>query len=266
MIGVIIPSLTNPFFSSVIQSMEDHKPDHVDLFFLSTSEAQIEENIKHLVERGMDGLIIARFIHHPVDIDAYLKKHHVPYIVLDQSEDHDFTDVIRTNEWEGGRLAAEHLVKLNHKQLAIVHPELLMANMHERVKGFEAYCEIHGQAMPLKIATTLSMDGGKAIVPKLIESGVTAAFAINDEMAIGIMRGLAEQGLRVPEDFSVIGYDDIAISQFLTPALTTVAQPMSRIGATAIQLMLKKIKSPEAELEKVALENQLIVRETTQRI
>lgn len=264
LIGVLIPSLTNPFFSAMIQSMAQHKRDDVDLFFLSTPEAEIEDNIKHLVARGMDGLVIARFIHEPEEMDAYLKKHHVPYVVLDQSEDNDFTDMIRTDEFAGGRLAAEHLIQRGHQKLVIVHPEPMMSNMQERVKGFEQYCEEQNIVKPIKIATSLSMHGGKKIAQELINSKATAAFAINDEMAIGMMRGLAEKGVRVPDDFSIIGYDNIDIAQFMTPALTTVAQPIEDIGERALQLIMKKIEKPLSNVEKMILPNSLVIRETTQ--
>lgn len=190
LIGVLVPSLTNPFFSAIMQSMEQHKPDYVDLFFLSTSGDHLEHNIKHLVERGMDGLVIARLIDQPESMNNYLERHNVPYVVLDQSEDNGYTDIIRTDEQTGGALAAAHLIDLNHQHIAIVQPYEMMSNMQARVKGFEDYCESHDVQKPLKIETELSPSGGKQIVDQIIDSQVTAVFAINDEMAIGIIRGL----------------------------------------------------------------------------
>ncbi|UXR47648.1 LacI family transcriptional regulator [Staphylococcus simulans] len=266
LIGVLVPSLTNPFFSAIMQSMEQHKPDYVDLFFLSTSGDHLEHNIKHLVERGMDGLVIARLIDQPESMNNYLERHNVPYVVLDQSEDNGYTDIIRTDEQTGGALAAAHLIDLNHQHIAIVQPYEMMSNMQARVKGFEDYCESHDVQKPLKIETELSPSGGKQIVDQIIDSQVTAVFAINDEMAIGIIRGLKERGKAVPEEISVVGYDNISFSQYMTPALTTVAQPVALIGETALRLIVKKITETDQGVERIELPNELVVRETTQQL
>lgn len=266
LIGVLVPSLTNPFFSTIMQSMEQHKPDYVDLFFLSTSGDHLEQNIKHLVERGMDGLVIARLIDQPESMNDYLERHNVPYVVLDQSEDNGYTDIIRTDEQTGGALAAKHLISLNHQQIAIVEPYEMMSNMQARVKGFEDYCRLHDIEIPLKIKTELSPSGGKQIVNQIIDSQVTAVFAINDEMAIGIIRGLRECGKAVPEDISIVGYDNISFSQYMTPALTTVAQPISLIGETALRLIVRKITNTAQGVEHIELPNELVVRETTKQL
>ncbi|MDN6161084.1 MAG: substrate-binding domain-containing protein, partial [Staphylococcus equorum] len=88
--------------------------------------------------------------------------------------------------------------------------------------------------------------------------------ATNDEMAIGIMRGLADKGVRVPHDISVIGFDDIDIAKYLVPSLTTVAQPIKEIGESALALITHKLIQNDATLHNVALHNELIIRETTQ--
>ncbi|MEL0537248.1 ribose utilization transcriptional repressor RbsR [Staphylococcus debuckii] len=266
LIGVLLPSLTNPFFSTIMQSMAQNKPEDVDLFFLTTTGKELESNIKQLVERGMDGLIIGRLIEHPESLDTYLKKRSVPYVVLDQSEDHGFTDIIRTDEEAGGQLAAEHLIQLGHHNLAIVAPHQMMANMKDRVQGFMTYCRDHQLSEPLFIQTELSKAGGASIVPAILESGATAVFAINDEMAIGMMRGLADRGLSVPEDLSIVGYDDIDFARYMIPSLTTVAQPMEDIGALALTLIMKKIQNPDSNPEKVELPNKLVIRETTSKV
>ena len=266
LIGVLLPSLTNPFFSTIMQSMDQNKPDDVDLFFLTTTGKELESNIKQLVERGMDGLIIGRLIENPEALDTYLKKRNVPYVVLDQSEDHGFTDIIRTDEEAGGQLAAEHLIRLGHRSLAIIAPYQMMANMKDRVQGFMTYCRDYQLSEPLFMQTELSKAGGASIVPAILESNATAVFAINDEMAIGIMRGLADRGLSVPADLSVVGYDDIDFARYMIPSLTTIAQPMEDIGALALTLIMKKIQSPDSNPEKVELPNKLVIRETTRQV
>lgn len=263
LIGVLLPSLTNPFFSTIMQSMDQNQPDDVDLFFLSTTGESLEKNIERLVERGMDGLVIGRLIENPEHLNLYLKKHQIPYVVLDQSEDNGYTDIIRTDESTGGMLAAKHLVDLGHKEIAIIHPSHMMSNMQDRVNGFIDYCHKAHIKMPVKISTKLSTLGGKDVVNAIIDNHVTAVFAINDEMAIGVMRGLADRGLKIPDDISVVGYDNIDFSQYMIPSLTTIAQPMEAIGQTALKLIINKINNNDATAKRIELPNELIIREST---
>ncbi len=90
--GVILPSLTNPFFSALMQSIHDHKPSDVDLCFLTSTATDLYDNIKHLIDRGIDGLIIAQYISSPNARRS--KKHHVPYVVLDQNDHQGYTDFV----------------------------------------------------------------------------------------------------------------------------------------------------------------------------
>ncbi|MEJ7425124.1 ribose utilization transcriptional repressor RbsR [Staphylococcus warneri] len=266
LIGVVLPNLTNPFFSAMMQRMDDCKADDVDLCFIATSSTDFKDNIQHLVERGIDGLIIGRYVNDPHQLNDYLSKHHVPYVLLDQSEDHGYTDIIRTNEIEGGQTAARHLIDLGHQQLAIIQPHELMANMKDRVKGFEHTCQSHQLPAPVRICTELSKAGGRDIATKLVEHHVTGVFAINDELAIGCIRGLTECGKSVPDDLSVIGYDDIDMAGYMTPALTTIAQSVDDIVHISLQLITDKINGRPHENKRVELPTQLIQRETTRQL
>lgn len=266
LVGVLLPSLTNPFFSTIMQSMDQHKPEDVEIIFLTTINKGLEENIKHLVEHGVDGLVIGRFIDEPENLNAYLNRRNVPYVVLDQSEDNGFTDIIRTNEQEGGSLAAKHLIDYGHTNLAIIQPYELMANMKDRISGFEQYCDAYNIAKPLKIDTELSKLGGKQAVDKLTQKEVTGVFAINDEIAIGAIRAFIDNGISVPTDISIIGYDDIDFAKYMNPALTTIAQPMDDIGKVALKLIIEKIEGLSSKTEKIELPTELIVRETTQQL
>lgn len=266
LIGVVLPNLTNPFFSTMMQSMDKYKPQDVDLAFIATTINDFDENIRHLVERGIDGLVIGRYVNNPHNLNDYLNKHKVPYILLDQSEDHGYTDIIRTNEIEGGQTAARHLIELGHERLAIVQPHELMANMKDRVTGFEEVCQSHKLPAPVRVSTKLSKEGGRDVAKQMINKGITGVFAINDELAIGLIRGLTEQGKSVPEDISVIGYDDIDIAQFMTPALTTIAQSVEDIANLSLTLMIDKIAGQHSQCERIELPTQLIERETTRSI
>ncbi|EZS18852.1 hypothetical protein W717_01345 [Staphylococcus aureus VET1866R] len=183
-IGVILPSLTNPFFSALMQSIHDHKPSDVDLCFLTSTATDLYDNIKHLIDRGIDGLIIAQYISSPDALNNYLKKHHVPYVVLDQNDHQGYTDFVRTNEYQGGQLAAQHLIELGHNNMMIVAPYDMMANMSTRVTGFVDTLRANQLPEPQIVHTELSKRGGLTIVDDIMVQSATAIFAINDELAI----------------------------------------------------------------------------------
>lgn len=266
-VGVLLPNLTNPFFSTMMQTMENHKSDNVDLFFLTAKDNEIEQGIVHLIERGVDGLIIAQMINNPATLNNYLTKHNIPYIVLDQSDDYGFTDIVRTDDKQGGYFAAEHLSQYGHKNLLIVQPYKLTSNMQARVEGFKHYCESNNIAPPLVIETALSMEGGLNIVEDIIETHVSAIFAMNDEMAIGIIRGLTNKGVSIPNDISIIGFDDIDIAKYLNPSLTTIAQPIEKISQCALSLITNKLQGHNDEsLHNIKLSIELVIRETTKKI
>lgn len=262
-IGVLLPSLTNPFFSKMMQSMDNYKASHIDLFFLTTPQDQLEDNIKHLVERGIDGMIIAQFINHPHRLHDYLLQHHIPYVVLDQSKDNGLTDVVRTHEYHGGQLAAEHLATQGYDDVAIVQPYQMMTNMETRKQGFLDYFKNHQLPQPYIIQTELSKQGGLDIVETILSRSPRAIFAINDELAIGILRGFNQRGLSVPRDVAIIGYDDIEDARFVTPSLTTISQPIDDIGKTALTLITKKLDQPPQGIQEIELPTTLVVREST---
>ena len=141
-----------------------------------------------------------------------------------------------------------------------------MANMKDRVKGFEHTCQSHQLPAPVRICTELSKAGGRDIATKLFEHHVTGVFAINDELAIGCIRGLTECGKSVPDDLSVVGYDDIDMAGYMTPALTTIAQSVDDIVHISLQLITDKINGRLHENKRVELPTQLIQRETTRQL
>lgn len=262
-IGVILPSLTNPFFSSLMQSIHDYKPADVDLCFLTSTAHELCNNVKHLIDRGIDGLIIAQYIASPDTLDDYVKKHHIPYVVLDQNDHQGYTDFVRTNEYQGGQLAAQHLIGLGHKNMTIVAPYDMMANMSARVTGFIDTLRAYQLSEPKIIRTELSKHGGLTIFEDIMIQPATAIFAINDELAIGILRGLIEHGINIPKDISLIGYDDIDYAAYVTPPLTTIAQPITEIGKISLNLLLQRIHQLDKPIEMIELPTTLKIRSTT---
>ena len=214
--------------------------------------------LEELSRRGVDGFIIASSAISNQAINETLRKKNLPYIVLDQKKAEGFSYAVLTDYFSGGKIAGEHLQQLGHKKVAVVLPEDATENIKTRLTGFK---EIYPDAV--KVYGELSKIGGRQAAKAIVETEVTGIFAINDEIAFGLYLGLAELKKKIPQDYSVIGYDNIDMSEYVTPQLTTIAQPIYELGQTTAELLLERIEQPSKDWEEKTLPVQLIQRFST---
>lgn len=274
LITVILPNLTNPFFSALVQSMQQYLEkadfDNVDLTFQTSSFVKIDETIDSLINRGTDGLIITEPLPNPIRTNGLLKRHHIPYVVLDRNADYNLTDSVSTNEFKGGKLAAQYLQKLGHQQVGIITPNYTSPSINTRIDGFLSLWPTDPANRPKRFITDFTKDGGREISPYIVQSGITGVFSLNDDVAIGLIRGLADQGLHVPDDLSIIGFDDIEYASYTVPALTTIAQPVVKMGSQAISILIDRLNSGKGDNvpqpRSISFENELVVRESTKSV
>jgi LacI family transcriptional regulator len=191
----------------------------------------------------------------------------VPCVVVDRDLGEMPVDQVLVDNQQGGYLAGKHLIALGHRRFAcIVGPSDLTPSAG-RIAGFRQALADAGLEMPT--AAFLRGDGrpagGAAAVRELLESEsvITAIFAFNDSMAIGAIGELQRLGRRVPDDVSVVGFDDIPAAAAIFPAVTTVAQPIVELGILGVRLILDRIAKQEAPTQRIELATTLIVREST---
>jgi LacI family transcriptional regulator len=266
LIGIIVPSFRMPFFADIIQSMQDNAPEDVNLVFIGSTADNLQSSIYSLVERGVQALIFGRPIPNRDVVNAFLKKRHIPYLVLDQNADINAQDMVQTNEFTGGSLAASHLLSLGHRDIALILPNDLTDNMRQRRAGFLDTLSAANVTPISVISAALSKHGGLAVVHQLIQSQATAAFILNDEMAIGVLRGLTWQNVKVPEDISIVGYDDTDYAEFVVPSLTTIAQPVAEIGQSALNMILQRLAYPNLPYQTAFFDVKLVIRESTAQL
>ncbi|WP_268913806.1 ribose utilization transcriptional repressor RbsR [Lentilactobacillus sp. SPB1-3] len=269
-IGVLVPNLGNPFFSRFLRGVEEEaiKADYVPLIFGSDNNAQLES--RHLFEairRAADGIIIASAVSDLNYIDKVLSQNQIPYMLIDQAPVHE-SDMVDVNNYHGGEMLAEHLIKNGHQRIVIVSANNPTRNMKERLQGFLDTYQKHQIIIdPEQIITTeLTKKGGYDTTEAVLAKKPTAIFAINDELALGLYRGLGESGLSIPDDISIVGYDDIDLSEYFTPKLTTVHQPAFEMGTTATQLIINRIENEGIDNQKIALPISLIDRDSVRNI
>lgn len=263
-IGVLVPDITNPFFSNLLRGIENvlYQKNFVAMFCnADMDEAKESEYLQELSRRGVDGFIIASSAVSNQAINDTLKKNSLPFIVLDQKKAEGISDAVLTDDFSGGQLAAQHLADLGHQQVAVVMPQDAPANIQKRYEGF---CSIFPEAE--KVNSELSKIGGRQAAKKITQEDFTGLFAVNDEIAFGLYLGLNEASKQIPDDYSIVGYDNIDMCEYVIPQLTTIAQPIFELGQTTAELLLERIQQPEKNWEEKMLPVQLVERASTKRI
>jgi LacI family transcriptional regulator len=264
-IGVIATEIGDAYGSSIISGIE-HCLRQQNYFFLTVIHRHqrhlLERYSQMLVERGVEGFItVDTSLDHPpvlptVAVAGHRRVKGVTNIQLDHIH--------------AARIALEHLVKLGHREIAFMKGQPFSSDSEDRWQAILQVAQELGIAvLPDRTVVLVSDDSspemGYPFAKKLLEQspGFTALFAYNDLSAIGAIRALREAGLRVPEDVSVVGFDDIQGAAFHNPSLTTVRQPLTRMGEIAAQTLIERIEGRREYPSEIAIEPELVIREST---
>jgi LacI family transcriptional regulator len=195
-----------------------------------------------------------------------LTQQQVPVVVVDRAPGIESVTEIFTDNKGGGLLATRHLIELGHTAIACITGPSFLSPSADRVVGYkQAMAEAN---LPLDDAWIVGGDfqhgSGYRACQRLLQldNQPTAVFACNDLMAVGALCAIHETGLRVPEDVSVIGYDDIPLASYTTPRLTTIAQPAREIGEIAVMRLIEALRSDEATAKRECLPVKLVKRDS----
>jgi LacI family transcriptional regulator len=268
-IGVVIPNITSPFFGEIAAVMENKLWEHGFQTLLCISERSPERELSqvaHLVSRQVDGILLV-YCSQKSRVADTLKQISVPIVFVDRRVPDQHS--ICTDNFLGGRLAARHLASLGHHVIGLLCGEPSVENVAERIEGFQLELQSFGLEVPdaYMVKGRQDLQLGLRITDLLqLAPRPTAIFATNDIVAIGAWRKLVESGFRIPRDISIVGFDDIAISRFLVPPLTTVAQPYQEIGTKAVEMLVDLVKAggtPQPAEKNVILAPTLKVRGST---
>ncbi|MCF6165874.1 Ribose operon repressor [Furfurilactobacillus rossiae] len=270
-VGIIVPNLVNPFFAMFLRGIQDAMYEHECVPMILSAER--DEALEHyylrtLVERGVDAMIIASSAVGNDEINGLLKRNNVPYLLFDQNDPINEGDRIIVDDERGGELATSHLIEAGHQKIAVVLPDRPSQNVRLRLAGYRSALVRHGIVFDdeLVFSTELSKAGGWAIAQKVIDSGATAVFCVNDEMALGLLRGINALGKHVPADLSVVGYDDIDLDDYMVPRLTTIHQPVYDMGTWASQMIMNRLREPEHAPQLKVVDVSLIKRDSVRKI
>lgn len=267
-IGLLVPDNANPFFADVARVIEDAGfAQGYSVILCNSDRSELKEAayIDVLLAKQVDGLVVIS----STDRTSLLRRvidAAVPVVVVDRDPaPPEAGQVLVANE-AGGYAAGRHLVELGHRRIGCIGGPSDVNPSWGRVRGFVRALEEAGATLlPEAIVPgDFRYAGGQAGMRALLGRGlgISAVFATNDLMAIGAMGVLREAGLRVPDDISLVGFDDIHLASLVTPALTTVAQPVAELGTGAVRLLLDQIGKRAGAPRRVDLATRLIVRES----
>jgi len=283
-IGVVLFDVTDPFCTPILRGIENglYPVGYLPIFADAHNQRdRFERYLEMLLERHVDGLIVvANWLLVDIHVLADLNKREIPAATIGWELPGTHLSSVMVDNEAGGRLALEHLYQLGHRRIAVIRGPKRLIDSAPRWRGIQKFA----QSVKLKLDPGLelqlpdvfdpnsSFEHGFRLTEELLgdKKKFTALLAFDDITALGAIRALAKAGIRVPEDCSVIGFDDVAIAALSAPALTTVRQPLETTGNVAVNIVLEAIKAGHENRDwsvvSQKLHPELVMRESTRPI
>ncbi|WP_165311608.1 substrate-binding domain-containing protein [Vibrio ziniensis] len=272
-IGMLMTTSTNPFFGEVVKGVERNCYQQGYNLILCNTEGDHERmkaSINTLLQKRVDGIILMCSTLVGERIDEFERYPDIPVVVMDWGPMLFSSDKIQDNSLFGGYIATKHLIECGHKHIGCITGPLHHHQAQMRYEGYkralrEAKLEINPDWV---VESDFECQGGYDSFNKLLKSGSlpSAIFVGNDMMAMGVINAANENNVSVPDDLSIIGYDDIHIAKFMSPALTTIHQPKFRLGKSAVDTLLKKLNKQSNKPEIIQLEPTLTIRKSVKNV
>ncbi len=271
-IAVALPTFTTPFFNEVLKGIKDQlKETDLDFIIYNTGSENSEETFKKFLDRGIPDALLIISIIIDNEIHKRLKNAGIPLVLVGSK--HDDFNYIYWNNYHGGYLAGEHLIKQGYKKIGMVRSHSKSPVADSREKGFRNVLAKYHLPLDENFFVTgitrkhsgYSEEAGYESIQIMLERGglPEAIFCTNDAQAIGVLHALKEKNLRVPEDIAVMGYDNIKIAHFIE--LTTIDQKMYDVGIEAIKRITDMIHNKNNTVVHKEIEPTIVVRNSTTR-
>jgi LacI family transcriptional regulator len=269
MLGLVVSDISNPFFPGLVKGFEEVAlGSGYDVFVASTNydPARTALCVHRMIERKLDGVAIMTSEIDPGLTDSFAR-HKVPLVFLDVGKVGRGVSNVKIDYAHGIAQARAHLHELGHLRIAFISGPVNLRSAWERREAFLKRLSENGNCQPEELLieeANHKVDGGLRAMLRLLARSPhpTAVLASNDLTAIGALRGIRQYGLRVPEDISVVGFDDIQMAEFTEPPLTTVRLQQSEVGHLACNALLQSIRSPGIGSE-LGVGTSLMIRAST---
>ncbi len=268
-LGMIVPDSANPFFAEVGRGIEDTSFAAGYSTILCNSDGDRARELLYLdllVQKQVDGVLLVPTGDY-AELAAKLRTRNIPVVVIDRDVSDAPIDRVHIDNVAGGYLATCHLLDLGHRRIGYIGGPPHLSSVPNRSAGYLRALQEAGLPVDdrLLVAGNFRDFGGYGGAQALfaLPDPPTAIFAGNDLMAIGVLAAARDAGIAVPDDLSIVGFDDIHLAGYINPPLTTVAQPKYELGVIAAELLLARLGEPDLPPQRRLLQAQLVVRQST---
>jgi len=283
-VGVMFFDITDPFCTPILRGIENSlfQASYVPIFTDAHNQRnRFERYLEMVLERHVEALIVvANWLFVDIHLLADFSKRNVPAATIGWELPGDTVSSVMVDNETGGRLALEHLHKLGHRKVAFIRGPKTLIDSGPRWKGIQRFASSAGMEIDAHLTMQLpeafepssGFEGGLRLTEELLErrKKFTALVAFDDLTALGAIRALTKAGVKVPEQCSVIGFDDVALSALSAPSLTTVRQPLEAMGNLAVNIIMEAVNAVQEKREwsitHQRVTPELVIRESTRAI
>ncbi|WP_417882931.1 substrate-binding domain-containing protein [Vibrio rumoiensis] len=271
-VGMLVTTSTNPFFGEVLKGVERRCYEKGYNLILCNTEGDSERmkaSIDTLLQKRVDGLMLMCSTLEGEEIEIFERYPELPVVVMDWGPMAYASDKIQDNSFKGGYLATQYLIDHGHTAIGCVTGPLHRSQASLRFDGFKQ--ALQDNNLPLNenwiVQGNFECDGGYDAYQTLKHNGPlpSALFVCNDMMALGLINAASQDGTKIPQDLSIIGYDDIHLTKYITPSLTTIHQPKHQLGKTAVDTLLSRLENPDSPQQVIQLEPTLVERHSVSK-
>jgi LacI family transcriptional regulator len=267
-IGLLVPDLGTGYIGEIIRGIDAELTlQGLDLILYTTHRTASKEAtyVANLARGMVDGLLLV-LPRNPADYVGTLTQQNFPFVLIDHQGTGKDCPAVGATNWQGAFDATEYLIKLGHQRIGFITGSMDLGCAQDRLAGYRAALRTYHIPVADELiyeGTFFQPDGYTGALALLdLSNPPTVIFASNDVMAMGVMDAIRHRGLRIPDDVSVVGFDNIPQASLVRPALTTVQQPLEKMGRVATQMLLELLEHPERKVQRIELPTKLIIRDS----
>ncbi|PLV59940.1 LacI family DNA-binding transcriptional regulator [Thermotoga sp. KOL6] len=269
-VGVLVPNFGGFHYNEILTGIEKEaiKRDFTLMISTTFHRTSLElERLEVLFSKRVDGIIVCSSKKDEEQLERLIKSA-IPVVVVDREEPEVRIDNVGIDNYAAGRMCAKYLLEKGHKRVLLLRGRKDVYSFSDRERGFINYATRHGMEVKAVSCGYFPEHGYQAVEKYLKKHGrdFTAVFAINDLSAIGVMKALHDLGIAVPDEISVMGFDDDPISSYTVPALTTVRQPREEIGRMAFAILYERLSGKKGVARRVILPVEIVERDSVKQL
>lgn len=267
-IGVLVPDLGTGYIGEIVRGIDaELSMADMDLIVYTTHRTPTKEAnyVANLASGMVDGLLLV-LPREPQNLIETMNEARFPFVLIDHRGNDEDCPAVGATNWSGGYSATEYLIELGHKRIGHITGSMDLGCAVDRLAGYKSALKTYHLAEAPELiyegdfTQTDGYEGALALLD--LSDPPTAIFAANDVTAMGVMDAVRVRGLRIPQDISIVGFDDIPQASLIRPALTTINQPLEKMGRVATQILLSMLEGAESKETRIELPTHLVIRES----